>query len=142
SEGRSIHQRSRQFSKRLLLEPQRSYFPKPVSNTSPSRPGEFHPEPLTDPDLNLSIHPARAIPESCRPPSKPRAPPVASWPFEVPTWIACPLRPADIPPLRRYYQPVRPSASHPYSRPRGSVHLWLLRLHRRQGSHVPYARLF
>jgi hypothetical protein len=27
----------------------------------PSRPGEFHPEPLTDPDVNLSIHPARAI---------------------------------------------------------------------------------
>jgi Resolvase, N terminal domain/Protein of unknown function (DUF2924) len=27
----------------------------------PSRPREFHPEPLTDPDLNLSIHPARAI---------------------------------------------------------------------------------
>jgi hypothetical protein len=27
----------------------------------PSRPGESHPEPLTDPDLNLSIHPARAI---------------------------------------------------------------------------------
>jgi len=26
----------------------------------PSRPEEFHPEPLTDPDLNLSIHPARA----------------------------------------------------------------------------------
>jgi|ERR1039458_1540632 hypothetical protein len=25
----------------------------------PSRPGEFHPEPLTDPDVNLSIHPAR-----------------------------------------------------------------------------------
>jgi hypothetical protein len=25
-----------------------------------SRPGEFHPEPLTEPDLNLSIHPARA----------------------------------------------------------------------------------
>ncbi|MBV8135639.1 MAG: hypothetical protein JO121_08380 [Deltaproteobacteria bacterium] len=28
----------------------------------PSRPGEFHPEPLTDPDVNLSIHPARATP--------------------------------------------------------------------------------
>ena len=28
--------------------------------TQPSRPGEFHPEPLTEPDLNLSIHPARA----------------------------------------------------------------------------------
>src|SRR5271155_555349 len=26
----------------------------------PSRPGEFHPEPLTDPDLILSHHPARA----------------------------------------------------------------------------------
>jgi hypothetical protein len=27
----------------------------------PSRPGEFRPEPLTDPDLILSHHPARAI---------------------------------------------------------------------------------
>src|SRR5215831_19738227 len=27
----------------------------------PSRPGEFHPEPLTDPDMTLSRHPARAI---------------------------------------------------------------------------------
>ena len=27
----------------------------------PSRPGEFHPEPLTDPDLILSHHPARTI---------------------------------------------------------------------------------
>jgi hypothetical protein len=26
----------------------------------PSRPGESHPEPLTDPDLTLSRHPARA----------------------------------------------------------------------------------
>src|ERR1700680_2624359 len=33
----------------------------------PSRPGEFHPEPLTDPDLNLSIHPARAIDEELPP---------------------------------------------------------------------------
>src|SRR5262245_39327200 len=30
-----------------------------LSCPRPSRPGEFHPEPLTDPDLNLSIHPAR-----------------------------------------------------------------------------------
>ena len=34
---------------------------------APSRPGEFHPEPLTDPDLNLSIHPARAIDEELPP---------------------------------------------------------------------------
>src|ERR1700722_18291302 len=31
-----------------------------VSATLPSRPGEFHPEPLTDPDVTLSCHPARA----------------------------------------------------------------------------------
>src|SRR5262249_44100362 len=30
------------------------------SMPEPSRPGVFHPEPLTDPDVNLSIHPARA----------------------------------------------------------------------------------
>ena len=28
----------------------------------PGRPGEFHPESPTDPDMNLSIHPARATP--------------------------------------------------------------------------------
>jgi hypothetical protein len=32
----------------------------------PSRPGEFHPEPLTDPDVTLSRHPARASHEGCR----------------------------------------------------------------------------
>jgi hypothetical protein len=31
-----------------------------VWSTWPSRPGELHPGPLTDPDMNLSIHPARA----------------------------------------------------------------------------------
>jgi transposase len=38
----------------------------------PSRPGEFHPEPLTDPYVNLSIHTARVIarrlPPSCEKP--------------------------------------------------------------------------
>src|SRR6267143_4407795 len=29
----------------------------------PGRPGEFRPEPPTDPDVNLSIHPARATPK-------------------------------------------------------------------------------
>jgi len=32
----------------------------PLTNPTPSRPGEFHPEPLTDPDRILSHHPARA----------------------------------------------------------------------------------
>src|SRR6266567_3121920 len=40
------------------------------------------------------------------------------------------LRSADITPLPRYYEVVRPLMSHPYSRPRGSGHLWLLRWHR------------
>ena len=46
----------------------------------PSRPGELHPEPLTDPDLTLSRHPARATTRRL-PPSVENwsAPPVASW---------------------------------------------------------------
>src|SRR5271169_4369279 len=46
----------------------------------PSRPGEFHPEPLTDPDLTLS-RVIRLVPphEGCRLPSRIGAPPVASW---------------------------------------------------------------
>jgi hypothetical protein len=31
-----------------------------VARGPPSRPGELHPEPLTEPDLNLSAYPARA----------------------------------------------------------------------------------
>src|SRR5207249_9411239 len=46
----------------------------------PIRPRELHPEPLTDPDLNLSIHPARAIDRRLPPSVELRAPPVASWP--------------------------------------------------------------
>src|ERR1700739_1679463 len=34
----------------------------------PSRPGEFPPEPLTDPDLTLSRHPARATERRLPPP--------------------------------------------------------------------------
>jgi hypothetical protein len=52
----------------------------PSRRLLPSRPREFHPEPLTDPDLNLSIHPARAIDRRLPPSVELRAPPVASWP--------------------------------------------------------------
>jgi hypothetical protein len=31
-----------------------------VARPPPSRPGELHPEPLPEPDLNLSAYPARA----------------------------------------------------------------------------------
>jgi len=45
--------------------------PFPNQKQTPSRPREFHPEPLTDPCLTVSHHTARAIPESCRPPPEP-----------------------------------------------------------------------
>src|SRR6185437_1968159 len=38
-----------------------------VTHSPPSRPGEFRPEPLTEPDVNLSIHPARATPKRLPP---------------------------------------------------------------------------
>src|SRR6516225_6181686 len=43
----------------------------------PSRPGEFHPESLTDPDLILSHHPARATARRLPPSIEHRVPPVA-----------------------------------------------------------------
>ena len=42
----------------------------------PSRPREFHPRPLTDPDVKVSLHPARATPQ--RPAGRPRTPPGSS----------------------------------------------------------------
>jgi hypothetical protein len=106
-------------------------------------PGNFIPSPsqksgLEPLDSSGSCHRMRAA--ALR--QNRRAPPVSSWPIMVSTPIACPLRSTVITPLHHYYQAVRPSAPHPYSRPRGSIHLWLLRLHRCQGSHVPYVRLF
>jgi hypothetical protein len=35
--------------------------PRRLNTGRPSRPEEFHLEPLTDPDVNLSIYPARII---------------------------------------------------------------------------------
>jgi len=49
-----------------------------------------------------------------------------------------PLHSTDMTPLHRDDEVVRPLVSHPYSRPRGSIHCWLLRLHRHRrwfGSH-------
>src|SRR6266568_7484441 len=62
----------------------------------PSRPGEFHPEPLTDPDLNLSIHPARVtarrLPPSAEPSGSSRCNPVGP----SSTAMTCPLRSTSI----------------------------------------------
>src|SRR5437870_13379938 len=79
----------------------------------PSRPGDLHPEPLTDPDVNLSIHPARATPEKAaafRQDKEFRRLPVDS----IPTWVTCPLRSAGITLLPRYYETVRPCLADQY----------------------------
>jgi hypothetical protein len=47
-----------------------------ASTRMPSRPGGFHPEPLTDPDLTLSRHPARATARRLPPSIEYRVPPV------------------------------------------------------------------
>ena len=50
---------------------------RPNLQRLPSRPGEFHPEPLTEPDLTLSRHPARATARRLPPSIEHRVPPVA-----------------------------------------------------------------
>src|SRR6266478_10159412 len=78
----------------------------------PSRPGEFHPEPLTDPDLTLSRHPARAIARRLPPSIEHRVPPGVGWTQHQLTRaklaMACPLRSTGITPLHHYYEAVRP----------------------------------
>src|SRR5262245_57992275 len=51
----------------------------------PSRPGEFHPEPLTGPDLSLSTHPARATAR--------RLPPSVERRALVPRWATISVQP-------------------------------------------------
>src|SRR6516164_9379908 len=110
-----------------------------ASQLRPSRPGEFHPEPLTDPDLILSHHPARATAR--------RLPPSSNIGFlpspvdPISNAMACPLRSTGITPLQHYYEAVRPSPAHRYFRPRGLSRLCLFPSHRRIGSHVPYKSL-
>src|ERR1700726_3576133 len=91
----------------------------------PSRPGEFHPEPLTDPDLNLSIHPARVtarrLPPSAEPSGSSRFDPVGP----CSTAMTCPLCSTGITPLHHYYGAVRPSPAHRYFRPHGWTRLCL-----------------
>src|SRR4029077_11727915 len=62
----------------------------------PSRPGELHPEPLTDPDLILSHHPARATVRRPPPSVRCACPPVAGCPD--PTSVTRSLRSTGITP--------------------------------------------
>src|SRR6266850_700595 len=80
---------------------------------------------LTDPDLNLSIHPARVtarrLPPSAEPSGSSRFDPVGP----CSTAMTCPLCSTGITPLHHYYGAVRPSPAHRYFRPHGWSRLCL-----------------
>ena len=107
---------------------------------TPSWPGDFHPEPLTDPDLTLSRHPARAttgrLPPSVERWSSSRRQMASVGPLRL-RWPT-PFAPRALHPLHHYYEVVRPSPAHQYFQPRGWCRLCLFPWHRRPGSQVPY----
>jgi len=80
-----------------------------VAHPPPSRPGELHPGPLTEPVVSLSTYHG-----SCHPSKTAafrrdqRAPPVTSWPITIPTRVTCSLRSPAVNPVHRYYGAVRP----------------------------------
>jgi len=71
-------------------------FPVPL----PGRPGDFHPESPTDPDVNLSIHPARATPR--KPAGFRQDKEFLRLPVDsILTRVTCPLGSTGITPLPR-----------------------------------------
>ena len=78
-----------------------------VSIPRPSRPGELHPEPLTDPDRTIAHHPARAARERLSPFIQ-----IGGFlPLPVdPTWIGppTPFAPLRLQQLLHYCEVVRP----------------------------------
>jgi hypothetical protein len=85
----------------------------------PGRPGEVRPEPPTDPDVNLSIHPARATLKKAAAFHQDKE--FLRLPVDsILTWVACRLRSTGITPLPRYYAAVRPWPVRQYFRPHGS----------------------
>ena len=107
----------------------------------PSRPGEFHPEPLTDSgreslDSSGSCHPTKAA-AFCHRKEFLRLP-VDS----IATWVTCPLRSVGITPLHHYYETVRPCPADQYFRPRGaSACAFSLNTAGRFSSSVPEPRI-
>jgi len=81
--------------------------------------GTSQPRALSEPDVNLSIHPARAtlrrLPPSVETDGLLRSP---VGPL-IPTRVTPSLRSVGITPRHRYYGGVRPWAAHRYFRPRG-----------------------
>jgi|SRR5215469_9061925 len=84
----------------------------------PSRPGESHPEPLTDSDMRLSPHPARATPR--KPTGFRRVRELLRLTVDSSsTWVTCSLCSTGITPFHRSYEAVRPWSVYRYFRPRG-----------------------
>ena len=105
----------------------------------PSRPGEFHPEPLTDSGLDTlassgSCHRTKAAAFRRNFGLLPGYNPVGP----SSTAMTRPLRSTGITPLHHYYGAVRPSPAHRYFQPRGWSRLCFFPWHRRPGSHVPH----
>ena len=107
----------------------------------PSRPGEFHPEPLTEPDVILSHHPAHAITRRLPPSAEQEGSSRHNRLAQVQRRWPAPFAPAPLQSLRHYYEAVHPSPAHRYFWPSGGSRLRLFPWHRRQGSHVPYKGL-
>jgi hypothetical protein len=102
----------------------------------PGRPGGLRPEPPTDPDVNLAIHPARATLKKAAAFHQDKE--FLRFPVDsILTWVTCPLRSTGITPLLGYYEAVRPWPVHRYCRPCGSS-TCASPLHHQPGSQVPY----
>src|SRR3954466_8111487 len=113
--------RHQRFALARLLSPYLTRASLAFSSTLPSRPGEFHPEPLTEPDLSLSTYPARATPEGCRLPPRPRGSSGRPVTLAISSRVTRPLRSTGITPLQHYYGAVRTWPAPRYFRPRGTT---------------------
>ena len=108
----------------------------------PSRPGELHPEPLTEPDMNLSIHPARAIARRLPSSIDHQALPAAGHPTAVDLINGDDPLPSLHGHYTRFVTTTKQSVpSRRIVQPRGWSRLCLFPWHRRVGSHVPYKSL-
>ena len=85
-----------------------------------SSPGESHPQALTEPDVNLSIHPALIIQTVIQTVLlDSSAPPTFTVDQRFQAWTMQPLRSVSIRRLHRYYGLLRPCALYRHYRPRG-----------------------